>query len=204
MKQPKLSILICSVTNRVDNFLSYMMKQIMSQLPQNNEVEVLCIVDNRIMSIGEKRNRLIDMARGEYVVFVDDDDRINYDYIEKLLEWIKSWCDVICFNANITVNGWLPKLVKYSKELEHWGDANAYYRKPNHLMCWKSSIAKTVKYEDISFGEDTLWGESMAKYITTEYLIDKVLYYYFYNEKTSESIKRKDEAINSDTNTISG
>lgn len=190
----KLSILICSVNNRVDNFLQNIYKQVNEQLV--DEVEVLTIIDNRTMSIWEKRNRLIGMAKWDYIAFVDDDDKIEWNYVRSLLEWIKSWADVICFNAKISINGWQYKLVRYWKDLEHWVNMDCYTRKPNHLMCWKRSIAKTVKYKNISFLEDTIRAKRMYKKISSERYLDRTLYYYDYNEDTSESVKRRDQHNN--------
>jgi glycosyltransferase involved in cell wall biosynthesis len=191
----KLSILICSVNTRIDNFLQEIYKQINWQI--KDDVEVLCIIDNKSMTIGRKRNLLIDMAKWDYVVFVDDDDRISHDYIDRLLEWIESWMDVICFDAKISINGWEYKRVQYSRNHVNWENEHYYTRQPNNLMCWKRDIANKVKYENISYWEDTARAKEMISKITSEHRIDEVLYYYEFNEQTSESIKY------SNTNSIS-
>lgn len=158
-----------------------------------DDVEVLTLVDNKSMSIWEKRNWLVAMAKWEYLVFVDDDDKISTDYIHELLKWIESNKDVICFNANISVN-WQPhKLVDYDINNAHTFRDDIYWRLPNHLMCWRSKLAKQVLYEDISFWEDTRWANDMIGLVHSQHKIRKVLYYYDYNEQTSESIKRKNE-----------
>jgi len=167
------------------------MSQIDRQMEDN--VEILTIVDNKCMSIGEKRNWLLSMAKWDYVSFVDDDDRINSSYIKSLLEGIESGKDVICFDANISINGWAYKKVDYNINNNHWFVDDIYYRLPNHLMCWKAELAKSVKYDDISFGEDTNWANDMIWLVNSQHKINKVLYYYDYNDQTSESIKRRDE-----------
>jgi hypothetical protein len=189
MKKPRLSILICSVNNRVDNFLQNIIRQIDSQMA--DEVEVITLVDNKSMSIWEKRNNLISMAKWDYVVFVDDDDKISTDYIHELLKWIESWKDVICFDAMISINWDKYKLVDYDINNAHTFRDDIYYRLPNHLMCWKSELAKQVKYEDISFWEDTKRANDMIWLVHCQHKIHKVLYYYDYNDSTSESIKHK-------------
>ena len=46
--------------------------------------------------LGTKRNKMIDIAQGEYVIHVDSDDRIEPDYIIELLKGIESDADIIC------------------------------------------------------------------------------------------------------------
>lgn len=187
----KLSILICSTNTRAVTFLPKIYEQVNAQLIWKDNVEILTIIDNKTMTIGEKRNRLIDMARWEYVVFVDDDDRISDDYISQLLLATESNTDVICFKADISINWWnyIPVLYSMYNMNANWN--NIYYRKPNHLMCWKKDIANKIKYEDISYGEDTNRANAMLENISSEYIIDKILYYYDYNDSTSESLQFK-------------
>ena len=68
--------------------------------------------------------------------------------------------------------------VKYSKDYTHGFKDNVYYRNPNHLMCWKTSLARQRRYLDITIGEDTTWANRMKNLINTEYNIDEVLYIY--------------------------
>ena len=37
------------------------------------------------MSVGEKRNKLINMAKGEYFSFIDDDDLVSEEYVDQVL-----------------------------------------------------------------------------------------------------------------------
>lgn len=57
--------------------------------------EAFAAVDNRVKILSQAnqgqaaaRNRAMDIATGEYVYFVDSDDYIDFDYIEKLIEAI--------------------------------------------------------------------------------------------------------------------
>lgn len=173
----------------MSGFLQQIIGQIDSQI--TDDIEVLTLIDNKTMSIWEKRNWLLSMAKWEYITFVDDDDKISTDYIYELLKWIESRKDVICFNANISIN-WEPyKLVDYDINNPHTLKDGVYLRLPNHLMCWRTELAKQIKYEDISFWEDTKRANNMIWLVHNQHKIRKVLYYYDYNEQTSESIKRK-------------
>ena len=51
-----------------------------------DKVEIIVATDNRDMSTGAKRNKLIVFAHGKYVSFVDDDDSVNGYYVEEIIE----------------------------------------------------------------------------------------------------------------------
>lgn len=82
----KLSILIPSTHQRYNNFNIAIQEQLFSQynkLPSESQkqVEILMLVDTKSMMLGSKRNNLVQLAQGEYIVFIDSDDRIEHDYM---------------------------------------------------------------------------------------------------------------------------
>lgn len=185
---PKLTIMICSTDTRVGTFLPKMFQQINAQTHGRNDVEVLCIVDNKAMTVGRKRNQLLEMARGEYVVFVDDDDILEDNYVHELVAATKSGADVICFKLVRYSNNMLDKEVFYSKDFKQDENTPTHYKRvPNHIMCFRRGLALQVKYDDISFGEDSAWAKRILPLINTEHQINKVLYRYMYNQATSET-----------------
>ena len=49
--------------------------------------EIEIITDSSMTyNIGTKRNKLLSLASGKYIVFLDDDDLIASDYVEKILK----------------------------------------------------------------------------------------------------------------------
>ena len=187
----KLSILTCSTHNRTQNgFLERIYKQLNKQA-EWKPVELLGLIDNKLMTIGEKKNRLKAMAKWEYIAYVDDDDEISEDYIDELLKAIEYGTDVICFGMLYIEDNkeWIP--VKLSKDYEHTqatAEQPYFTRQPHHIMCWKKEVAMKEDFENISFFEDTKWAEVMQKHIKTEYQIDKVLYKYLFNNQTTECL----------------
>lgn len=178
--QVELSILVCSLIERrsmLNNLLSILELQVKSN------VELLVISDNVKRTIGEKRNDLIDISKGKYFCFIDDDDRVSSDYIELILSKTILDPDVVVFNAEITFDGQRPKLVKYGMEYEHGEAPEAYYRRPNHLMVHKRSNV-TERFLLKSWGEDDEWATRRLKTINTQEKIDKILYHYDYKTTT--------------------
>lgn len=178
----KLSILIPSVFERY-NSLKTLTDHINSQINGNKDVELIVLLENRRRSIGQKRNHLLEMSKGEYVVFVDDDDRISDDYVEKLLAAISYNPDCVIFDVSVTINNGPPKIAKYDYRYGYSEDNNYYYRQPNHIMCYKREIAIRHKYLDLSEQEDTEWAPRASAEIRSQFKIAKVLYMYDFHDK---------------------
>jgi hypothetical protein len=59
-KKIKLSILVCSIVERTSNFLPNIIDILKPQL--TSEVELIVLSDNKVISVGEKRNKLISLS----------------------------------------------------------------------------------------------------------------------------------------------
>ena len=179
----KLSILIPSVPERM-NHLQRIIDELYKQ-SQNKPVEILVMLENKKRTTGEKRNILIEQAQGDYIVFVDDDDRVESNYIDTLCSTIDGnpGVDCIVFDVLVTTNGENPKVCKYGKEFEYGSDANFYYRKPNHIMCYARRIATQHKFLNKSYYEDDEWAARVSKDIVHQKRVPATLYYYDYIKK---------------------
>jgi glycosyltransferase involved in cell wall biosynthesis len=185
----RLSILLCSVPSRVKQF--GVLEQLIEQ-SKGKDVEVLYLGDNWKQSIGEKRNHLVNMAKGDYVAFVDDDDRIALNYVDSLLRAMRFNDDVICFRVSITQDkGETWKPVYYSKDFRRDRNyPNKFERLPNHLMAFKRGLLLLVPFKHQNMGEDANFAIRIRKHLRTENIINKTLYFYNADRATSESIKR--------------
>lgn len=183
----KLSILIPSLADRYETRTALLFS-LFSQY-KGGEVEILTEVDKGEMSIGHKRNLLLDKAKGDYVCFIDDDDEISSDYTLKALTAIESNPDCCSLMGVITWNGEDPQTFEHSiKYKEYKTDLKApivYERYPNHLNIIRASIAKQFRFLEINHGEDTDWATQILKsgLIKTEAQIPGVIYHYKYKRK---------------------
>jgi len=196
----KLSILVCSLSNRLQNFsvIQDLVKQ-----AEGLPVQVLYLGDNKTMTVGEKRNKLIDLAAGEFICFVDDDDRVEPDYVRTIYDAISHEShesqipvNLVTFQASVKINNGPAKICKYSASIE--GDYNTdefYYRLPNHLMVWRKDFVE--EFPEINCGEDAQFGKLMKVKIKNNGLYEnytvceilKVLYHYDFNSNTTETQK---------------
>ena len=149
-----LSILIPSVFDRDPAPLT---KKLLGQIG-DKAVEVLVLTDNRKRSTGHKRQALLDMARGAYVTYIDDDDDISFDYIHEIYWVINEQLKLgPCGRANVIVFNSTSQLLGYgfgenkftvytgieyeNEESKMVGDQRVdIHRKPWHWCVWEAGL----------------------------------------------------------------
>ena len=182
-----LSILICTIESRKEKFdkLKQELERQISFFDQtipSESIEVLSICDNKEISVGAKRQRLLELSTGEYVVFIDDDDWISETYLEKIIHAIHLFPDSIGFEIQCDISGVKTKAIasnRYSDWCED-RDGFKYCRTPYHKTPISREIAIEIGYNDIRFGEDYDYSFRLKKsgLIKNEVYINDVMYYY--------------------------
>lgn len=182
----KLSILIPTIVGRE---LPYekLVKSLNGQYA-GADVEIITLKDNREMSIGEKRNKLLEMATGEYVAYIDDDDCVSEGYIELMLAAIQSGCDCASLLGEYWVDDMFDGVFEHSIKYKEWrttGNDIKYERCPNHLNLIRSDIAKQFKFPEKNHGEDSDWSKQIQQsgLLKTEYNIPEIIYFYNFISK---------------------
>ena len=129
------------------------------------------------------------LAQGEFLTFIDDDDRVAPDYISTVMQAIYNHPDTDCitFGCETTINGEDKHFSKYSIHYEYGRAGDQWRGKPAHTMIWKASLAKKYAYPDKNFGEDVDWVVNACREIKKEIQIDKILYYYDFSSNISET-----------------
>jgi len=170
----ELSILTPTIPSRKEQ-LSKLSEKIAKQ-SNDLAVEHLSFADNRTRTIGAKRQALLDIARGEYIAFVDDDDDIEPDYVSEILLAIKQGQDVITFKQNSYYNGAFSKVVfGLNNRDEPFQPNGITLRAPWHVCVWKRELVKTCQFGESNYGEDIIWSRQARARIKTSLHIDKTL-----------------------------
>lgn len=177
----RLSVLICHLPERAD-FMLRLMTILQPQLEKHPEVELVIDATGREMTTGTKRNKLIERAQGEYTVFVDVDDRVSDDYLDKIMEAMQYNPDVIPINGVYTCDGknpipWIMRL-----GLQYKDTPECFHRWPNHIAPMKKALIQNIKFPDKRLGEDFEWSKRIheMKILKTEVHIPSTMYYYEY------------------------
>jgi glycosyltransferase involved in cell wall biosynthesis len=153
------------------------------KLPEFKDQVEICSATNIKMTTGALRNDLLKMAKGDFVVFIDDDDDVDSDYVKEIMTVIKHNPNIDCIGINglITFDGNRSKPWSISIKHGHWHETDEMYlRTPNHISPVRRSIALQAKFPDISYGEDMEYSKRILAMCKIEVCIDKPLYHYKY------------------------
>ena len=195
-----LNILIPSIPERASQ-LKRLTSELFNQIEYCRKVHptlgsVSYIVDNSKrfldggLSIGQKRQRLIDAATEPYLCFLDDDESISPSYVETLLRLCNQDKDVCTFrNISKFDNYWCVVDLSLQNENEQAGELDIVRRKPWHICPVRSIFAKTATFPDSNYGEDWLWFEQILPHLQTEAKTNAVIHQYNHSVKTSEADK---------------
>jgi len=199
--QIKLSILMLSIPNRLDKYKT-LQDKLLGQIGDREDVEVICLIDNKSFHIYEKRNELLDMARGKYITFLDDDDDVADEYIEettRVIEQSEEW-DVIAFDQMCYLDGKKCRVftdLRNPHEPVRLKNENEYHdclRPPYHWCLWKRELAQTEKFvahyhpQTGQSCEDIHWLSRLYPKCLRQYKIDRALHIYRWSPDTTESI----------------
>lgn len=198
----KLSILVATIPNRINNYYLQLMNNLIEQVKLYNDVELISFFDNKKRTIGRKRNDMVQAAQGEYIVFIDDDDRIAPDYVKEIMTALydNPNTDCVVFDVLSSTNGGIPILGKYGIEY-NFGFVQIENRLewrslPTHIMVYKSEISKKYGFSDVSSVEDTDFIIRAFRDIKEQTRINKILYFYDANySTTSECMGLPDEFV---------
>ena len=183
-----LSILIATIPER-KNALNILIHKLNSQIANRKDIEIIVLMDNCIVSIGTKRNRLKDMASGTYFCFLDDDDDIAPTYIHDLTERCDNVYDVIYFDTWATCDGQEGVIsIDIENENEQFNPDGKTKRKPSHVNAWLTKKFRKFKFSDKNYGEDFDFCNQCYPLIENPYKINKILHYYIFDKQITKAI----------------
>lgn len=197
-----LSILILTLPERRRGF-DRLVSKLEAQAGERPEVEILALLDNRSLTIAEKRNALLAMARGTHLTFVDDDDDVAPDYVEQILGALSKEpaLDVLCFHQVFRINGKpgrvlsgmahedMPVLRVHSR----WRYADLR-RKPFHWCVWRRELAQSERFreqrvmENGQSAEDIDWLRRLYPKVATHGTLDAFLHFYRFDDRGTRSM----------------
>lgn len=185
-----LSILIATIPERHERFTK-LYNELMRQKAMFDtfhdtlgEIEIVVNSGKKFLhgglSIGKKREALVQEASGTYLCFLDDDDTVSPNYIEALMRMCAKGHDICTFRAIIKMaTFWtiLEMKLDYT-ENEQITPVKTVTRPPWHICPVKSVYAKLFQFPDLNNAEDFVWVEKVLSCCKTETHTDEVLFQY--------------------------
>jgi len=190
---------IPSLPSRIDKLTKLYDKINYQSLNYNGKVEVICLLDNKSMTVGKKRKNLFLLSTGLYVCQIDDDDDISDDFVSTLITIIEKIIDmnqfpeVLSYDQECNIDGkriFVVSSIKYPTTDSMKID-DVMYRFPWHWCCWRNDIAKNGKFYNCNGIEDSIFSESLKNMINLELKINKIMCYYNFNTNLTESPQTK-------------
>ncbi len=209
----KVSIIV-TVYN-LEEYIENCIRSLLNQTYEN--IEILCIddgskdnsaeviaklieEDSRIKYIRKEnggvssaRNKGLEVADGEYIMFVDGDDYMHYQAVEIFVNSIEfSDFDIVCapeFKTSLTDEP-MSEIVNHKcEETDHSGLFSYKYGSVLGKSVWskifRNDVAKSVKFvEEFSSGEDANYIVKILCKDANVGVVDKKLYYYFTRENS--------------------
>ena len=188
------SILIPTIKRRQEQFTQLYL-ELLRQIQKNKleqKVEVIFDLDDQTMTVGEKRNRLLQASRGTYISYIDDDDEVAPDFVSQIYQKLMTSPDCVNLVGILRTPG------QPEQRFEHSLKYSTGYTDPQtnqicspiyHLNPIKRAIAMQFQFPHQNFNEDTSWAAALhqAGLLKQEAVITQPLYFYNYDPQKSQA-----------------
>lgn len=154
----------------------------------------IVIINDSNHGQGFARNRGIALAKGEFITFVDSDDFIDYDMLEKMYKVSKDYDVVVCDINKVLKNKIqvFKNYNKYSKEgnknlmVSHQGPVARLYRK---------DLFNNIKFLEGVYYEDLGMIPVLAQKVNKVKYIEDAMYYYLIRNNSTMKQKKYNKKL---------
>lgn len=175
--------------------------QILDKLADRNDC--IRVIHKENAGVSAARNTGIDMANGEYIVFVDGDDYLAPDFIEYMVGMAKKTGSEFCLSQNCFTHKNECKTEMEELDVLNSADATALLLSPIVIVgCWNKMFSRQLLInEQIRFATDLFYGEGLHFITTVAQRANCVavgnqkVYYYRRNNALSATTKFRIERV---------
>lgn len=191
----KLSILIAALKSR-RAMRRELESSLRAQAGEFDDVEILIDEDDGRAPSGEKRNRLMHRARGDYFAFVDDDDRIDDRYVEQLRAGCEKDVDVVSFWVRRTDPTRPTRIHAFSIRYQDRRALSDGKRgmMANHMCAWRRDVGSAVCFPpNLGYNDDVFWYKPLLAtgLVRSEEHLHRVLYHYRFHPARTVNERRQ-------------
>lgn len=155
--------------------------------------ERIKVIHKENEGVSVARNIGLKNAKGEYIAFIDADDYVEKEYLEKLLRKLKDHnveC-IICGYNRIYGNS----IEKISKDKSYTLSKIEFLDGILNVQggigftwgkLWKKQAIKNIEFKkEVKIGEDSLFCIEASKNVNNVYILNETLYNYVFNENSA-------------------
>ena len=179
-----------------DNSMQVLSDTLAKYPNRKDDIKIINNAQNSGSSITRKNG--LDIANGEYILFIDSDDWVELNMVSSMLKKAKETdADIVCCDYYINY-----------KNKENYCPQNCDYSKPKILISLlsyglepslvikllKSSVLKNIQFPSFSYGEDMFVCVQAFYYANNIRYINKAFYHY--NKTNENSITTNNANIN--------
>ena len=189
----------CGIDSSID-----IVREIQETHPRGNDIRIVHQSQN--MGIGNARNRILDEARGKYLFFMDADDTIEPDTIEKMWKAAEdngahvvmaSYQRMATFDENPVIHDYILPQKVFTEDnqfatyaFHRYGAINANIW--NMLMDLAFIRKCGLCFVDTNFWEDLAFKYELATYVTHVVLLPDITYHYNCHEYSLSNFQYRD------------
>ena len=148
------------------------------------------VIDKENEGVAKTRNKGIHLAKGEYIVFIDNDDFVDSDYLERFYNAIDQEQLDIVLGGYKRVNQDLKTLFKQDLTQSEW---SKYIIVAPWARIYRTSflIDNEIEFFDYPIGEDVIF--TLSAYNLTEKIkiIEYNGYNWYFNEKSISNTSQR-------------
>ena len=146
------------------------------------------VIDQKNMGVAKTRNKGIQISNGEYIAFIDNDDEIEEDYLERFMKEID---DFVVF-----VGGY--KRTTKDKILFEKKMNSSSWTKFENMAPWGKIIKKDfliknkIQFFSFPIGEDIIFNLSLYSKTNKIKVIKNYGYHWFFNDDSVSNTRQKE------------
>ncbi len=153
------------------------------------------VIKQKNKGVSATRNVGVNNASGDYICFVDSDDTLQPNYVDRLLGVSQQLdCDIVCCGFNYITESGVQELPYKNQLLNLPDDIDKYYLNEFFGYPWnklyKANILTCKFNEKLSFAEDEIFNIEVLNNVTKVATIEDCLYNYYRSQNSLASLAK--------------